>query len=80
MAALEMVVAQDAATTMADRRCCHEIVGEEGHKVQQLAERGPLDLHGGVVVVEDDAVLIVIDIRLYCRFHALSLMVSGMMR
>ena len=64
MAALEMVVAQDAATHNGQVGvAAHEIVGEEGHKVQQLAERGPLDLHGGVVVVEDDAVLIVIDIR-----------------
>ena len=63
MAALEMVVAQDAATHNGQIGvAAHEIVREEGHKVQQLAEGGPLDLHGSVLVVEHDAVLVVVDI------------------
>ena len=63
VAALEVVVAQDGAAHDGQVRvAAHEIVGEEGHEVQQLAESGPLDLHGGVLVVEDDAVLVVVDI------------------
>ena len=36
----------------------HEIVGEQAHEVQQLAEGGALDLHGGVQIIEHDAVLV----------------------
>ena len=61
--ALEVVVAQDAAAH--NGQVCiaaHEIVGEQAHEVQQLAEGGTLDLHGGVLAVEHDAVLVVVDI------------------
>ena len=40
----------------------HEVVGEELHEIQELPEGGPLDLHGGVLAVEDDAVLVVVDV------------------
>ncbi len=61
--ALEVVVAQDAAAHDGQVGvAAHEVVGEEGHEVQQLAEGGTLDLHGGVLAVKDDAVLIVVDI------------------
>ena len=40
----------------------HEVVGELLHEVQQLPERGSVDLHGGVLPVEDDAVLVVVDV------------------
>ena len=37
-------------------------MGEQTHKIQQLAEGRPLDLHGGVLVVEHDAVLVVVNV------------------
>ena len=40
----------------------HEIVGEQAHEIQQLAEGSTLDLHGSVLVVEHDAVLVVVDV------------------
>ena len=63
MAALKVVVAQDAAAH--DRQvgvAAHKVVGEQTHKIQQLAEGRPLDLHGGVLVIEHDAVLVVVNI------------------
>ena len=63
MAALKVVVAQDAAAHDGQVGvAAHEIVGEQAHEIQQLAEGGPLDLHGGVLAVEHDAVLVVVDI------------------
>ena len=62
-AALKMVVAQDGAAH--DGKigvAAHEVVGELLDEVQQLAEGGLLDLHGGVTAVEDDAMLVVVDI------------------
>ena len=63
MTALEMVMAQDAAAH--DRQvgvAAHKIVGEQTHKIQQLAEGCPLDLHGCVLVVEYDAMLVVVNV------------------
>ena len=40
----------------------HKVVGELAHKVQQLAKAGPVDLHGGVLPVQADAVLVVVHI------------------
>ena len=40
----------------------HEIVGEQAHEIQQLAEGSTLDLHGSVLVVEHNAVLVVVDV------------------
>ena len=37
-------------------------MGEGTHKGQQLVEGGPVDLHGGVAGIEDDAVLVVVDV------------------
>ena len=63
VAALEVVVAQDAAAHDGQVGvAAHEVVGEEGHEVQQFAEGGTLDLHGGVLAVEHDAVLVVVDV------------------
>ena len=63
VAALKVVMAQDAAAHDGQVGiAAHEVVGEEGHEVQQLAEGGTLDLHGGVLAVEDDAVLVVVDV------------------
>ena len=62
-AALEMVMAQNGAAH--DGKICvaaHKVVGELLNEVQQLAEGGPLDLHGGVLAVEHDAVLVVVDV------------------
>ena len=35
---------------------------EQRHEIQQLAESSPLDLHGGVLAVEHDAVLVVVNV------------------
>ena len=40
----------------------HKIMGELAHKVQQLGKAGPVDLHGDVLPVQADAVLIVVHI------------------
>ena len=56
-------MAQDAAAH--DRQvgvAAHKIVGEQTHKIQQLAEGCPLDLHGGMLVIEHDAVLVVVNV------------------
>ena len=61
VAALEVVVAQDAAAHDGQVSvAAHEIVGEQAHKIQQLAEGGPLNLHGCMLVVEHDAVFVVV--------------------
>ena len=61
--ALEVVVAQDAAAH--DRQvgvATHKVVGEQSHKIQQLAEGRPLNFHRGVLVVEHDAVLVIVNV------------------
>ena len=64
MTALKMIVAQDTAAHDGQVGvAAHEIVGEQAHEVQQLAEGGALDLHGGVQIIEHDAVLVVVDVR-----------------
>ena len=40
----------------------YEVVGELLHEVQQLPEGCPVDLHGDVPAIKDDAVLVVVDI------------------
>ena len=61
--ALKVVVAQDAAAHDGQIGvAAHKIMGEQTHKIQQLAEGRPLDLHRGVLVVEHDAVLVVVDV------------------
>ena len=63
VAALEVVVGQDGAAHDGQVGVgAHEVVGELAHEVQQLGEAGPVDLHGHVLAVEADAVLIVIDV------------------
>ena len=63
VAALEVVVAQDAATHDGQISvAAHKVVGEQAHKIQQLAEGCTLDLHGGVLVVEHDAVLVIVNV------------------
>ena len=61
--ALEMVVAQDAAAHNGQVGVgANKIVGELLHKVQQLPEGGIFNLHGGVLLVEDDAMLVIVHI------------------
>ena len=63
MAALEVVVGQDGAAHNGQVGVgAHEIVGELAHKVQQLGKARPVNLHGGVLAVEADAVLVVVDV------------------
>ena len=61
--ALEMVVAENRA---ADNRQigigAEEIVREQRDEVEQLAESGAVDLHRGMLAVEGDAMLVVINI------------------
>ena len=62
-AALKVVVAQDGASH--DGKigvAAHKVVGEPLDKVQQLAEGGLFDLHGGVAAIEHDAVLVIVDV------------------
>ena len=62
-AALEVVVAQNGAAHDGQVRVgTHEVVGELADEIQLLAEGGAVDLHGDVLAVEDDAVLVVVDI------------------
>ena len=62
-AALEVVMAQDGAAHDGQVRVgAHEVVGELADEVQLLAEGGAVDLHGDVLAVEDDAVLVIVDI------------------
>ena len=63
MSALEMVVAQNGAAHNGQIRVgAQEIVGEQPDEIEQLHKRGPLDLHGNVLPVEHDAVLVIIHI------------------
>ena len=62
-AALKMVVAENRAAH--DGKigvAAHKVVGELLDEVQQLAEGGLIDLHGGVMPIQNDAVLVVVDI------------------
>ena len=62
-AALEMVVAENRAAHDGEIGvAAHKIVGELPDEVQQSAEGRPVDLHGGVPAVQNDAVLVVVDI------------------
>ena len=62
--ALEMVVAEDGAAHDGQVRIrAHEVVGELLDEIQKLPESAPVDLHGRVEAVENDAVLIVVHIR-----------------
>ena len=61
---LEMLVAQDGAAHDGKIRIgTHEIMGEHPGEVQELLKGGAVDLHGDVLGIEDDAVLVVVDIR-----------------
>ena len=63
VAALEVVMAQDGAAHDGQIGvAAHEVVREQCYEIQQLAESSPLDLHGGVLAVEHDAVLVVVDV------------------
>ena len=63
VSALEVVVGQDGAAHDGQVGVgAHEVVGELAHEVQQLAKAGPVDLHGHVLAVQADAVLVVVDI------------------
>ena len=63
MAALEMVVAENRAAHNGEIGvAAHKVVGELLDEVQQLAEGGLIDLHGGVMPIQNDAVLVVVDI------------------
>ena len=58
-----MVVAENAAAHDGQVGvAAYEIVGEQAHEIQQLAEGSTLDLHGSVLVVEHDAVFVVVHI------------------
>ena len=63
-AALEVVVAQDRAADDGQVRVGpEEVVRELSDEVEEFAERRAVDLHGHVFTVQDDAVLVVVDIR-----------------
>ena len=61
--ALEVVVSQDGAAYDGQIRVgAHKVVRELAHKVQELPEAGPVNLHRGMFPVKADTVLVVIDI------------------
>ena len=63
MAALEMLVAEDGAAHNGQVRVgAHKVVGESGDKVQKLLESGPVNDHGHMLTVEDDAVLVIVNV------------------
>ena len=63
MSALEVVVGQDGAAHDGQIGVgTYEVVGELPHKVQQLGETGPVNLHGHMLAVQANAVLVVVDI------------------
>ena len=63
-AALEVVVAQDRAADDGQVGVrAEEVVRELPDEVEEFAERRAVDLHGHVFTVQDDAVLVVVDIR-----------------
>ncbi len=62
-AALEMVMAQNGAAH--DGKICvaaHKVVGELLNEVQQLVEGSFVDLHRGMMPVQNDAVLVIVDV------------------
>ena len=64
VSALVMVVAQYAASYY--RQICirtDEIVREQRHEVEQIAERLPVYMHRDVLFIEDYAVLVIVNIR-----------------
>ena len=63
MTALKVVMAQDTAAHDGQIGvAAHKVVGEQAHKIQQLAEGRPLDFHGGMLVVKYDAMLVVVNV------------------
>ena len=62
-AALEVVVRQDGAAHDGQVRVgADEVVRELRHKVEQLLKRAAVDVHGLVLFVEHDAVLVVVQV------------------
>src|SRR5699024_7967147 len=63
MTSLEVLVAQDRATD--NGQVCigaYKVVGEYPHKVQQLVKSAAVNLHGNVLGIEHDAVLVIVNI------------------
>ena len=61
--ALEVIVGQDrSAHDWQIRIGPHEVVRELPHEVQQLGKTRPIDLHRGVLLIEHDAVLVVVHV------------------
>ncbi len=64
VSALEMLMRQDGAAHNGQIRIgTHEVMREHGHKIKELPERRPVDLHGCVLCIQHDAVLVVVHIR-----------------
>ncbi len=64
VAALEVVVGQNGAADDGQVRVrTQEVMGEEVDEVKELLKCGLFDLHRHVLAVEDNAVLVVVDIR-----------------
>ena len=60
-AALQVVVAQDGAADDGQVGVrAEEVVRELSDELDEFPERGPVDLHGHMLAVQDDAVLVVI--------------------
>ena len=63
MAALEVLVAEDGAAHDGQIRVgADKVMREEGDELQQLGKGGAVDLHGDMLTVEDDAVLVIVNV------------------
>ena len=61
--ALKMIVREDGAAHNGEIGiAAHKIVRELPDEIQQPAKGRPVDLHGGVGAVEDDAMLVIVDV------------------
>ena len=64
VAALEVVVRENRTAHDGQIRVgTEEIVGKPVHEIEQPLKRAPVDAHGDVLLVEHDAVLVVIQVR-----------------
>ena len=72
-AALEMLMAQDTAAHNGQVRIASdEVMGEDRNKVQQLLKCCLIDLHGCMLCIERDAMLIVVDVGTVLQVPGLS--------
>ena len=76
-----MVVGEDGAAHDGQVRVgADEIMGQEVGESEEPREGLAVDMHGDVAAVQGDAVLVVIDVGEYWKYHSLPARVRGMRR